>query len=43
MDTKLVRTHEVVRVGWAVLLLGAGYALAFYVFALTMTSFSLVA
>ncbi len=43
MKTNLVRTNGLAIDGWAVLLAFAAYAMAFYIFAMTMTSISLVA
>jgi hypothetical protein len=43
MNTHLFRTHGAVIDGWLILLAGAAYAVAFYVFALTMGSISLIA
>jgi len=43
MNTHLFRTHGAVIDGWLILLAGAAYAVAFYVFALTMGSISFIA
>jgi hypothetical protein len=43
MSTNLVRTKGIVLDGWPVLFACAVYAMAFYIFAMTMTSISLVA
>jgi hypothetical protein len=43
MNTNLVRANGIVMDGWPVLIACAVYAMAFYIFAMTMTSISLVA
>jgi hypothetical protein len=43
MNTHLVRANSIVMDGWPVLVACAVYAMAFYIFAVTMTSVFLVA